>query len=114
NAVTGDPIPGARVVLRTFDNPDSSVRTNTQGRYSLNGVEGENTVILESAPGFILPERNARPVSAAEGERVELPTFWVVPTPEVQLAIVDQALNPLPRCVVSLLQPPQFGWQAAD
>lgn len=114
NAVTGDPIPGARVVLRTFDNPDSSVRTNTQGRYSLNGVEGENTVILESAPGFILPERNARPVSASEGERVELPTFWVVPTPEVQLAIVDQALNPLPRCVVSLLQPPQFGWQAAD
>lgn len=114
NAMTGDPSPGARVVLRTFDNPDSSVRTNTQGQYFLRGVEGENTVILESAPGFVLPERNARPVSASEGERIELPAFWVVPTPEVQLAIVDPDLNPLSRCVVTLLQPPQFGWQAAD
>ncbi|HOF38759.1 MAG TPA: carboxypeptidase-like regulatory domain-containing protein [Candidatus Hydrogenedentes bacterium] len=114
NAITGDPIPGARVVLRTFDNPDSSVRTNTQGQYFLKGVEGENTVILESAPGFVLPERNARPVGASEGERIELPAFWVVPTPEVQLAIVDQDLNPLSRCVVTLLQPPQFGWQPAD
>ncbi len=114
NAMTGEPVGGARVVLRTFGNPDSSARTNTRGEYALRGVEGENTVILESAPGFILPERNARPVHAAENERVELPTFWVLPMPEVHLTVVDEELEPAPRCVTSLVQPPQFGWQAAD
>ena len=114
NAVTGDPIAGARVVLRAFGNPDSSARTNAHGEFTFRGVEGENTVILESAPGYVLPERNARPVNATESQRVELPTFWVLPTPEVQLSIVDQDLEPVPRCVVSLVQPPQFGWQEAD
>ncbi|HOD50985.1 MAG TPA: carboxypeptidase-like regulatory domain-containing protein [Candidatus Hydrogenedentes bacterium] len=114
NAVTGDPVPGARIVLRAFGNPDSSARTNALGQYVLQGVEGENTVILESAPGYILPERNARPVQAAENEHVELPAFWVLPTPDVRMTIVDQELEPAPRCVVSLVQPPQFGWQSAD
>jgi len=114
NAVTGDPVPGARVVLRAFGNPDSSARTNAQGEYALDGVEGENTVILESAPGYILPERNARPVHAAGSETIDLPTFWVLPTPEVHLAIVDEELESAPRSMVSLAQPPQFGWQAAD
>lgn len=114
NAVTGDPVPGARIVLRAFGNPDSSARTNAQGDYTLEGVEGENTVILESAPGYILPERNARPVNAADNESVDLPTFWVLPTPEVELTIVDEALEPAPHCVVTLAQPPQFGWQAVD
>ncbi|MFO7974574.1 MAG: carboxypeptidase-like regulatory domain-containing protein [Candidatus Hydrogenedentota bacterium] len=114
NAVTGDPVPGARLILRAFGNPDSSTRTNSQGEYTLPGVEGENTVLLESAPGYILPERNARPVHSAENESVDLPTFWVLPTPEVDLAIVDKDLEPAPHCVVSLAQPPQFGWQAVD
>jgi len=114
NAITGEPVAGARIVLRAFGNPDSSARTNTRGAYALRGIEGENTVILESAPGFILPNRNARPVHAAENERIELPTFWVLPTPEIHLSVVDQELEPVSRCVTSLAQPPQFGWQAAD
>ena len=114
NAITGEPVAGARIILRAFGNPDSSARTNTRGEYSLSGIEGENTVILESAPGFILPARNARPVHAAENERIDLPTFWVLPTPEIHLAVVDQELEPVSRCVASLVQPPQFGWQAAD
>jgi hypothetical protein len=114
DAKTGAGIPHVDVSLSAFGSPAELVRTGPDGQYELHASEGENVVAIASSPGYLAPERGAIRLSLAEGERKELPTFWLAPIPSYSLQVFDENQDPCPDAVVSVLRPAQFGWRATD
>jgi hypothetical protein len=114
DALTRDPVAGARLSLAVFGNPAERAVTGSSGSYRMRASEGENAIVLESAPGYTLPENSAIQVYVSEGQDVQLPVFWVRPLPEFVLIAADEAMNPVPGAIVDLVQPRQLGWWVAD
>lgn len=114
DARSGDPLQGARIVLEVLGAPADLARTGPTGAFQFTAAEGESIVRYDFAPGYIAPPHPAFTVRAAEGEVVEIPTFWVAPIPKYVLHVVDEEENPVPGAIVRVLRPPQFGWRATD
>ena len=114
DAVSGQPIAGARVVLDTNGNAASVSRTGASGEFVISAMSGENVVRLDAAPGYCAPEQPALKIQVAEGKPVELPTFWLTPIPTYTVAVMDANMTPRPNVVVTVLRPEQFGWRVTD
>lgn len=114
DAVSGEPVSGARLVLDTQGNAAGVVRTGHAGEFALPAMAGENLVRLDAAPGYLAPEPPAVRIQVAEGKEVALPTFWLAPIPPYTLQIVDENAAPAPGVVVAILRPEQFGWRVTD
>jgi carboxypeptidase family protein len=114
DAVTGKPIPGAKLTLNSYGNPAAISHTDKHGAYEMPGVEGDNLVTLVSAEGFLPPEKNRLHLKLSPGESFDVPTFWLMPTPKYAVSVLDPALQPTPGAIVSAIRPAQFGWRAAD
>lgn len=105
------PVVGAKIVLQAGGNTAAIARTGRTGKFELDATEGENIVTLESAAGYLPPERVAVRANVVEGQTVELPTYWLAALPTIQIQVVDSNLQPVAHSVVTLLQPAQFGWR---
>ncbi|NLE39479.1 MAG: carboxypeptidase regulatory-like domain-containing protein, partial [Pirellulaceae bacterium] len=114
DAKSGKGIPGVEVKLTAFGNPAELVRTGPDGAFELQAVEGENIVAIASAPGFLNPERGVVRATLENGQRKELPTFWLAPIPSYSLHVLDENQNPLPGAIVTVLRPAQVGWRLTD
>ncbi len=113
DAVTGNPIAGARIVLAANGQPADVVRTSSSGVFRFAAAEGQNTVYLEAAQGFLPPPNGAVTVNVMEGQELELPGMWLAPIPSFKVLVVDGEGNPAPGAILTLLQPAQFGWRSA-
>ncbi|MDQ1255485.1 MAG: Carboxypeptidase regulatory-like protein [Candidatus Hydrogenedentes bacterium] len=111
DAVSGKPVSGARVVIEANGSISSVVRTGANGTFEAAATEGENVVRIESVPGYRPPELKALRVQVREGERADLPEFWLAPLPTYTVQVVDEDMVPAPGVVVSVLRPAQFGWR---
>jgi hypothetical protein len=75
---------------------------------------GENVVQFTSAFGYQSPLESGIRLTVEEGRVAEAPTFWLVSIPTYALQVVDEEGNPIPRAVVNVLRPDQYGWHVAD
>lgn len=114
DAVTSQPIPGARIVLNTQGNMAAVAKTNASGDFALQAMAGQNEVRLEAAPGYNAPEQPALTIQVGENKETQLPTFWLVPIPSRTILIVDDKDTPVPGVIVTVLRPEQFGWRSTD
>ncbi len=114
DAITGAPVPGARVLLETNGNMAGLARTGATGEFVFETAEGLNLVRIEAAPGYFPPEINTVTATVLEGQDLELPGFWLAPLPEFDVLVLDADLNPAPGVIVSVLRPYQFGWRVTD
>lgn len=110
DAVTGSPIEGARLTLSSYGNPSAVAVTGPSGTYEFAGVQGENVVSLDAAPGYRRPSRPILNVQAKQGERLELPAFWMTRLPAFGVRVVNEAGEPVSGVVVRLLRPMQYRW----
>lgn len=79
DAVSGNPIAGARVMIFTEGTLSAMVRTGTTGDFQAEVGEGESVVWIEAPPGYQKPQTPAVGVPVATDEEVELPGFWLAP-----------------------------------
>ncbi|MCH8203803.1 MAG: carboxypeptidase regulatory-like domain-containing protein, partial [Candidatus Hydrogenedentes bacterium] len=114
DADSGEPVPGARLVLESYGVPSAITRTGPTGEFEFNAAEGENVVILDAAPGYILPAKPALRVQVAANRPVEVPTYWIAPIPKYSLEVIDEDEQPVAGAVVRVLRPAQFGWRKTD
>ncbi len=114
DALSSAPIRDVRVSLTTNGAPAAVTRTGPNGDFLFTVGEGENIVRLDGAPGYFPPELQDVKVSVLEGNSVELPGMWLKPLPDYDVVIVDEAGEPVPGALVSVLRPAQFGWHVAD
>ena len=115
DAVTGQPIPGARVAVDTLGNRAAVVRTGPTGEFRVATAVGESTVRFESASGYLPPESPAWRVQVFEGQDVELPGIWLAPIPAFRLQVLgEDGHTPVSGAAVTLLRPHQFGWHQTD
>jgi len=114
DAVSGGPVVGARVALISNGMNAAVALSGPTGEYQLTAVEGDNAVKLESAPGYQPPTNPALGVTAASGQTVEMPDFWLAPTPSYKVQIVDENGQGVPGVVLRVLRPEQFGWHVTD
>ncbi|MBN2310850.1 MAG: carboxypeptidase regulatory-like domain-containing protein [Candidatus Hydrogenedentes bacterium] len=114
DAASGEPVAGAKLVLLAFGNRAAVATTGPSGEYCMAAVEGENVVRLESAPGYMLPQRSAIRVQAVQGRAVELDPFWLAAIPEFNVQIVDEESKPVPGVIVTLVRPRQYRWRVSD
>jgi hypothetical protein len=114
DAVSGKPVEKARLVLRSGGNLSDSAYTGASGSFEFFAPEGRNVVTLESAPGHLLPKESAVVAEMTGDSVLELPTFWVTPTPTYHLQVLDPEGDPAPGAAVALLRPAQIGLRLAD
>jgi len=114
NAVSGEPIAGARLLVEADGNMVGVVRTGRTGVFESDATEGENIVRLEPVPGYHPPELAVQRVEVLESERSEIPTFWLAPIPMYTVQIVAESMEPAPGVIVQVLRPAQFGWRVTD
>jgi len=114
DAISGAPVADAKIAVDTQGNVASVVRTGPSGEFLIVGVEGENVVRLESAPGYRPPEQPSLKVQVLAEKEVTLPTFWLAPVPTYTVEVVDADMNPAPGAAVTVLRPLQFGWHVTD
>lgn len=114
DAVTRDPIAGARLLLTSHGNPAAITRTGADGVYVFEAAEGDNTVTLQEAPGYQQPQQPVQRVSVAEGQTADLQTFWLAPVPGYSIVIQDSAGTPIPGALATVLRPAQLGRRQAD
>ncbi|MBM3288765.1 MAG: carboxypeptidase regulatory-like domain-containing protein, partial [Candidatus Hydrogenedentes bacterium] len=110
DAATSTPIAGARVSLSAFGAPAAIVTTGASGTFEFAAVEGENTVRVEAAAGYVKPERPLLTFAVKQGETVELPSFWLKPLPGHRVVVVDADQKPVPGAIVRLVRPTQYRW----
>lgn len=115
DAKTGQPIAGVRFFLETRGQAGGVARTGRQGQFQLNAPEGSNTIRLDPVPGYQAPEPAALQVMVPPSGTLELPGFWLAPTPDYRVQVLQpDNVTPVPGACAALLQPRQFGWQHAD
>lgn len=114
DASNREPVAGARIAISSAGSPSQIAHTNEFGEYELPAVEGPNTVRLESAPGYVLPENRAIRLQVSSGKRTELPVFWVKQQPRLTVRVLNGDGSPVTDAAVTLLRPRQFGWVAVD
>jgi len=114
DAVTSEPIAGAKVRLDTEGHMAAIVRSAPSGEFVLSAMAGDNVVRLDSAPGYRAPEQSAIRVQVAEGAERALPTFWLAPIPTHLVRVIDPHERPAPGVGVTVLWPQQFGWRRSD
>ncbi len=114
DAVTGKPIPRARIALDTQGNAASLVRTSPDGDFTLSAMEGENLVRIDTAPGYLPPEQTALRINVVANKDTLLPTFWLAPIPSYIVEVLDPQGLPAPGVVISMVRPEQLGWRVTD
>jgi len=114
DAVSGDPIPNARVMLEFGGTPSALGRTGTSGSYTLDGIAGENVVRFMSAPGYLPPANPSLSFHLDPREEIAIPTFWLMPLPTYTLEVIDNTQQPVDGAIVSVLRPRQWGWRTTD
>lgn len=114
DAVSGEPLSGARLVLETHGNVAAVLRTGHTGKFEMSAAEGENLLRLGAAPGFLSPQNPVTRVHVTRGRVVELPTFWLAPIPPYHLQILDDKGLPVHGAVVTMRRPAQFAWHRTD
>jgi hypothetical protein len=114
DAVSAAPIAGARVSLSAFGSPAAIVTTGASGTFEFAAVEGENTVRIEPAAGFLKPDRPLLTLKVKQGESAALPTFWLKPLPGYRVVVVDAEQKPVPGVIVRLIRPTQYRWYVTD
>jgi hypothetical protein len=114
DAVSSSPVPGARVSLSAFGSPAAIMTTGPSGTFEFAAVEGENTVRVEPAAGFLKPDRPLLTLKVKQGESAELPTFWLKPLPGYKVVVVDSEQKPVAGVIVRLIRPMQYRWYVTD
>ncbi len=115
DAVTGEPIAGARLALAAFGSPVAVVTTGPSGAYAFTGVEGANEIRLEPVSGYAPPDKPYLSVQeATQGETLALPTFWLRPLPAHRIQVVDESGAPVPGALIHLIRPVQYGVYVTD
>ena len=115
DAVTGEPVEEARIVLESHGNRAAILRTGAKGVFRAKTAAGEAVVRLESAPGYQPPPSEATRVMVPEGKEVELPGMWLAPIPVYHLQVLGaDGATPAAGALVHLVRPRQFGWHVAD
>lgn len=114
DAVTRDPVPGARLLLTSHGNPAAIARTAADGAYAFHAAEGDNTVTLQAAPGYQQPREPVQRITVSEGAAVDLQTFWLLPVAAYAVEVRDPDGAPVPGALVGALRPAQLGRYVAD
>lgn len=114
DAVSSKPVAGAKLSLESQGNAASVTLTGADGTFSIQAVEGESILRLDSAPGYRPPEQPSLKIQIVAEKELALPEFWVAPLPTYTVEVVDANLKPVPGAIVSVLRPLQFGWRETD
>ena len=114
DAVTSEPIQGARLILRADGTIAGTTTTGPTGRYHFDAAAGTNELIIETAPGYQPPERVGQSVTVAEGQNFQMPALWLAPIPALRVSFVTPDGSPAPGVVARVLEPAQIGWHIAD
>lgn len=114
DAISNQPVEGARFTLKSNGNTAAIVRTGPGGEFLLEATEGENILFFNGAPGYGPPETKALKTQIVAGKLLELPEFWLVPIPTFTVQIFDPEGMPAPGVVVRVVRPEQFGWRLTD
>lgn len=113
DAVSGNPVEGARITLVTNGNMAAVERTGPTGEFHFVAGQGRNVVAYAATPGYLSPETREVSLDLTDGATISLPDMWLAPVPPFFLEVVDEDMNPVPNARVQLLRPRQFGWQTA-
>ncbi|MCC6142243.1 MAG: carboxypeptidase regulatory-like domain-containing protein, partial [Candidatus Hydrogenedentes bacterium] len=114
DAVSGDPVAGARVALETFGNAAAVVQTGPGGEFQIEAGAGENVIRLQGAPGFLPPQDSNLRLTIEDGQKVELPDWFLAPLPTYHLQVIDGSEAAVAGAIVNIERPLQFGTYTAD
>lgn len=114
DAVTGDGVPDAQLVLETDGFAYKIESTDANGEYFFDAPEGQCTIRYWRAGGYLPPPTAGFALALESGQSESVPTFWLKAVPSYSLEIVDADEESVPGALVQILQPEQIGWRVAD
>lgn len=114
DAVSGEPVEGARFVLKANGATSAVTYSGPQGEFEVPAVEGENILYAEGKAGYRSPEVSAMRANVVAGKVLSAPEFWLAPIPEYAVQFVDTDGAPAAGVFVRVLRPVQFGWWISD
>ena len=113
NAVSGDPLAKASVVLLQMDRPNQSLAPSTttdgEGRFAMNGIEPGQYRTMAQRVGFVSADQTGGTPSAAltlaKGQTLSGVEIKLTPQSVVTGRITDQDGDPVPFASISLARP---------
>ncbi len=116
DAVSGEPVPGAKVSIEQGGRKALSLTTGRMGKFRGKVVHGQAYIKFEAIPGYTIPQPSQLKVVVSGKDEIILPGVWVkkVDSLKVKLVIPQQKVLTTNRGIVSILNPPQLGWYAGN
>lgn len=114
DAKTTLPIQGAKLRLYVSGKDKETAYSRPSGEFFFMAPEGENSVAILSAPGYLLPKKPNIEFRAHSDKKTVLPEIWLAPVPRYSLLALGIDGEPLPNTSLTLLDPMQIGWHRTD
>ena len=116
DAVSGKPVPGAKVSIEQGGRKALSLTTGRMGKFRGKVVHGQANIKFEAIPGYTMPQPSQLKVVVSGKDEIVLPGVWVkkVDSLKVKLVTPQQKVLTTNRGIVSVLTPPQLGWYAGN
>ncbi len=116
DAISGKPVPGAKVSIEQGGKKAMSLITGTKGKFRGKVVYGQAYITFEPIPGYSIPQPSQLRVVVSGKDEIILPGVWVkkIAPLKVKFNVSEQDKLIVKRVIVSVLEPPQLGWYAGD
>ncbi|MGC8845902.1 MAG: carboxypeptidase regulatory-like domain-containing protein [Candidatus Hydrogenedens sp.] len=116
DAISGKPVPGAKVSIEQGGKKALSLTTGRTGKFRGKVVHGQAYIKFEAIPGYTIPQPSQLRVVVSGKDEIVLPGVWVkkVDSLKVKLVVLQQKVLTTNRGIVSVLNPQQLGWYAGN
>jgi len=116
DAISGEPVPGAKVSIEQGGKKALSLITGTRGKFRGKVVHGQANIKFEGIPGYSIPQPSQLKVVVSGKDEIVLPGVWVkkIDLLKIKVNISQQKTLTTKRSIVSILNPPQLGWYTGN
>ncbi|HOK08099.1 MAG TPA: carboxypeptidase-like regulatory domain-containing protein [Candidatus Hydrogenedens sp.] len=111
DAISGEPVAGARVVIEQGGRKSLVLTTGSKGKFQGKVTQGQALVKFETIPGYSMPQPSQIRVLVSDKE-IELPCVWVkrLNSLKIKTVAVNGTVPENKTVIANLINPTQLGW----
>lgn len=110
DAVTGNPLPDARLRLVVAGETSGVIRTGDAGTFDVEVASGVVDILVEPPPGYSAPSRAGLRVTIEENRALEIPTLWMKRIEPATVVAQRSDGSPAASAVIRVLRPDDPRW----